>query len=128
MKNIKPPAWFGKIAKAEWARIVPELQRLKLLTVVDLKGLEVYCMTYQEYVEAEKVLAKGGPVYKTYTKNGELVFKVRPEKTISQKARQLLKGYLAEFGMSPSSRSGVSTSDDSDQNSEIKKLLFGPRD
>lgn len=126
-KHLKCPVYFGKIAKAEWARIVPELQRLKLLSVVDLKALEVYCMTYQEYVEAERVLAKEGPVYKTQTKDGELAYKVRPEKTISQKARQLLKGYLAEFGMTPSSRAGVSAIDGTEENDTIKDLLFGPR-
>ncbi|MHC4197789.1 MAG: phage terminase small subunit P27 family [Planctomycetota bacterium] len=128
VQNIKCPAWFGKIAKAEWNRITPELQQLKLLTAIDMKGLEAYCLTYQEYVESERVLAKEGRVYETVAKNGEQAFRARPEVMISQKARQLLKGFLAEFGMSPSSRSGVSTSDDSDKDNATAKLLFGPRD
>ena len=126
--NIKCPAWFGKIAKAEWNRITPELQRLKLLTIIDLKGLEAYCLTYQEYVESERVLAKEGRVYETVAKNGEQAFRARPEVMISQKARQLLKGFLAEFGMTPSSRSGVSIVDNSGKNDAVEKLLFGPRD
>jgi P27 family predicted phage terminase small subunit len=126
--DAKCPAWFGKIAKAEWNRITPELLRLKLLTIIDLKGLEAYCLTYQEYVETERVLAKEGRVYETTTKDGERVFKIRPEVTINQKARQLLKGFLAEFGMTPSSRSGVSIVDNSGKNDAIEKLLFGPRD
>ena len=106
VKAPKCPAYFGPIAKTEWKRIVPELEQLGLLTNIDLKAIEVYCLTYQEYRDVEAVLAKEGRVYEAETKIG-MVLKARPEVAISRNARQLMKAYLTEFGMTPSSRSKV---------------------
>lgn len=113
-KSPKYPAYFGPIAKAEWKRIVPKLKELGLLTDIDVVALEVYCMTYSEYVQAEKVLEKKGRVYLALTRDGNSL-KARPEVGISQKARHLMKAYLAEFGMTPSSRSKVVVSGNNDK-------------
>jgi len=77
------PGWLGKFAATEWRRIVPELERLGLLTVVDLGALEVYCDLYGQWRVAR-------------TKRDDL----EPSRRIAG----LLRQYLAEFGLSPAAR------------------------
>ena len=99
------PAWMNKHAKAEWKRIVPELERLGLLTCIDGGALEGYCQAYGQWVEAEKSLKKNGMTFTT--PNGYV--QQRPEVAIAQKYLTLMKNYLSEFGLSPSSRSKLVT-------------------
>ncbi len=49
--DAKPPRWMGRDAKAEWRRIVPELEAVGLLTRVDHALLEAYCATYGKWLE-----------------------------------------------------------------------------
>lgn len=96
----KCPSWLNKIAKKEWKRIVPELERLGLLTVVDGAALEGYCQAYARWVEAEQFLQKHGTVFRTPSGYIQQV----PQVAIAQKYLQLVKAFCAEFGLTPSSR------------------------
>src|SRR5688572_18095041 len=51
------PSWLPKEAKAEWRRIVPQLERLGLLTLIDRAALAAYCQSYARWEEAERFLA-----------------------------------------------------------------------
>lgn len=44
------PDWMPAEGRAQWARVVPELDRLKLLTKVDGAVLEAFCALYAEFV------------------------------------------------------------------------------
>jgi P27 family predicted phage terminase small subunit len=96
------PAWLDAEAKAEWKRILPELQALKLLTKVDRAALAGYCQSYSRWRTAEQAIAKYGLTFET-----ERGPRKRPEVSISEKASALMKGFLQEFGLSPASRSRV---------------------
>src|SRR5262245_20901412 len=56
-------------AKAEWARIVPELEFMGLLTKVDRAALAAYCQAYSRWVNAEQQVAKHGIIVKSPEKN-----------------------------------------------------------
>ena len=62
--GVQPPRWLGVIARTEWRRIVPELERLGLLTVIDLGTLEIYCDLYERWRRArvESVNGTLGPL------------------------------------------------------------------
>lgn len=66
-KTIVPkcPTWLDPIAKKEWKLVVPELERLGLLTCVDGAALEGYCQSYARWVQAEQFIAKHGNIFKT---------------------------------------------------------------
>jgi P27 family predicted phage terminase small subunit len=98
------PAGLKGEAKREWCRIVPELERLGLLTVIDRAALAGYCQAWARAVAAEKVLAEKGQVKET--PNGYL--QQRPEVSIAFKAWQLVRAFAAEFGLTPSARSRLS--------------------
>src|SRR3954468_12698918 len=52
------PAWFDKIAVAEWARVVPELAARGVLSVIDGAALEGYCANYALAVRYQRIANK----------------------------------------------------------------------
>lgn len=76
------PDWIHGAARLEWRRIVPELERLSLLTVIDVAVLEAHCVTYGNWRAA--VRAK------------------KHERTTRLGAE--LRKFAAEFGLSPAAR------------------------
>ena len=99
------PVWLDLQAKREWARIVPQLDRLGLLTQLDRAALAAYCQTYSRWVKAEKILQVEG--YTCETEKGYVM--ARPEVAIANKALATLKGYCTEFGLTPSARGRMHT-------------------
>src|SRR3989304_6916661 len=76
------PEWLLPEAKREWTRIVPELERLGLLTIIDRAALAGYCQVYAQAVAAEKALAEAGMTFTT--PNGDI--QQRPEVSIAMKS------------------------------------------
>ncbi len=79
-----------------------QLFDLGLLTTIDRQALAGYCVTYSRHVAAEKIIAKEGLVI-----NGPRGKQKHPAVLISQDALKLMKSYLIEFGMTPSSRTRI---------------------
>ncbi|KKM17277.1 hypothetical protein LCGC14_1677380 [marine sediment metagenome] len=99
------PDWLLPEAKHEWSRVVPELERLGLLTVVDRAALATYCQAWARYVEAEEKLSQYGGVLKA--KQSDYV-QVSPYSTISRQNAQIVRAFCGEFGLTPSSRGRMS--------------------
>ncbi len=98
------PPHLSRAAKAEWKRIVPELEKLGLLTRIDRAALAAYCGSWARWVQAEKKLDKGNLV--VIAPNGYET----PSAwfTISRTAADQMRKFLVEFGLTPSSRSRLS--------------------
>jgi P27 family predicted phage terminase small subunit len=109
----KCPSWLDKEAKREWRRVVPELSRLGLLTVVDGTALAAYCQAYSKWVEAEKFMQKHGMIFKTPSGYIQQV----PQVAIAQKYLLIVRDFCREFGLTPSSRSRMTfpTSGEADE-------------
>jgi len=52
------PAFLVDYARDEWCRVVGELHRLKLLTILDISSLAAYCTAYARWRRAAEALAK----------------------------------------------------------------------
>lgn len=94
------PAHLSPTAKAEWKRLAPTLNRIGVLTQVDRAALAAYCQAYGRWVEAERKLKETPPLLKTpagYVQQS-------PWLTISNKQMELMAKYMAELGLTPSSR------------------------
>ena len=100
----KCPAWLQPEARREWRRIVPELERLGLLTLIDRVALAAYCAAYAHWREAEEIMQTEGLTYETVNKAGETTIVSRPEVGIAQKYMGLIRSFCSEFGLTPSSR------------------------
>jgi P27 family predicted phage terminase small subunit len=103
-------------ARREWKRIVPELLRLGVLTVVDGKALASYCHAFARWQEAEKDIKKFGLVVEEpvlmkiddeLIDSGYIRLKRNPAVGISFEAQKVMKSFLVEFGLTPASRSRI---------------------
>ena len=117
----KCPAWLHKDAKKEWKRIAPQLERLGLLSELDMAALAGYCQSYARYKEAEELIAKHGTTYEIHERNrdgslkcnkqGEPILRsmqARPEVSIANKSLLQIRSFCAEFGLTPSARARMS--------------------
>lgn len=115
-------------ARKEWRRITPELERYGLISKLDRTALALYCQAYARWVWAEDMMARaqalaeakraeaeaegkvydGGDGLTVMTPSGHMTYS--PHWVIGNKAQQQVKDFLAQFGLSPSSRSSVSQS------------------
>lgn len=97
----KRPTWLIGEGKKKWEELVPELERLGLLTIVDGAALAGLCQAWKDFVECTKIIKNQGRTFST--ESGYLA--PRPEVKIAEKALQNIKAFAAEFGLTPSSRS-----------------------
>jgi P27 family predicted phage terminase small subunit len=95
------PAHLSPTAKAEWKRLAQDLNAIGLLTRIDRTVLAGYCQAYGRWVEAERKLRETPTILKTpagYVQQS-------PWLSISNKQMELMARYMAELGLTPSSRS-----------------------
>jgi P27 family predicted phage terminase small subunit len=104
------PSHLSKEARREWRRIVPELEKLGLLTKLDRTALAAYCDAVGRWVQASRELEEHGLT--TVTPNGYPI--QSPWLAISNKALAQLRQFIQEFGLSPASRSRVSATPPAD--------------
>lgn len=124
------PRWLSAEAKAEWRRIVPELDRLGLVTLVDRTALAAYCQAHAELAQATQILEDEGRVLEVdvFNKAGEVsgsVKKLHPAVKLQRDAFARVKQFLGEFGLSPSSRTRLQTPGPPDDEDPLEKLLRG---
>lgn len=87
-------------AKAEWRRIVPELERMGLLTTVDRAVLIRYCRIWANWLELDAGLQKTGMLIK-----GRLNGLVRnPLWLLRTDAEAMLSDLMKQLGLTPNAR------------------------
>ncbi|KAB8167051.1 phage terminase small subunit P27 family [Streptomyces sp. 3MP-14] len=59
-KAPSAPSWLDREAKAEWRRVVPELDRLGVLATIDRAVLATYCAAWSRFVQLEQLLQDEG--------------------------------------------------------------------
>jgi len=99
-----PPHIVGE-ALAEWKRITPQLVALGILTDIDRAALAAYCQLWARWVEAEKSLSTTGTILKS--PSGYPI--QNPFLGVANTAIEGMRKFLGEFGMTPSSRSRITT-------------------
>lgn len=102
-KRPSRPSWILPEAKREWNRIVPQLERLGLLTSVDRAALAGYCQAWARYRQAEEMLDAEG--FASTNANGNVL--QHPAVSISRNMLQQVRAFAAEFGLTPSSRGRI---------------------
>ncbi|WP_367847018.1 P27 family phage terminase small subunit [Rhodoferax sp. WC2427] len=123
------PSWIWPEAKKEWKRITVELERYGLVSKLDRAALVLYCQAWAKMVWAERQLSRamkladdamakaeaagleytGGDGLMIKTANGNFTYS--HHWVVGKHAASEVKRYLDLFGLSPSSRSRVTTSD-----------------
>jgi P27 family predicted phage terminase small subunit len=129
------PAHLSEPAAAEWDRISVELMDLGLLSQIDMAALTIYCTAWGRHVEAETHLrveglmlmgkAKPIPTGEKDDDGNPILEEGKPYQNpwvgVSNRAIELMQSMLAEFGLSPSSRSRLTVT----PKVKKKESLFG---
>jgi len=97
------PRELSALAKREWKRVARDLAEMGLLSKIDRAALAAYCQAWATWIEAQAALRKHGVIVKS--PNG--YFMQSPYLAVANKAFEQMRLMLAEFGMSPSSRTRV---------------------
>ena len=103
VKRPRCPAYLDDSAKREWRRLVPILERMRVLTEADEIALANLCQQYAMLQEAQIKLRKTGLLIKTrsgFIQQSPLVA------IISATVDQVIK-LSREFGLTPSSRTRI---------------------
>jgi P27 family predicted phage terminase small subunit len=98
-----PPDGLDPGGRKAWDRVVPVLAEMGILCEVDAEALALYCHTTSVSERAWGAVAKEGLTITSITG----VERPHPAATIAHRADQLRLQIMAEFGMTPSSRSRV---------------------
>ena len=114
------PDWLDAEAVTEWNRIVPELERLKLLTVVDLAELAAYCQTWSDYILAVKAVREHG---ETFTSDSGML-KKSPWVGVRAEAAKQLHRLADAFGFSPAARSRVTAASQPEEKGGTDRSRF----
>ena len=97
------PEGLDDVAKAEWKRMAPVLERLGVLTEIDHGMFEAMCLSYSDWVKYSK-MAQDRPIVKS-EKTGYI--QVSPFITLADKSLKAYMKLAVEFGLTPSSRSRI---------------------
>ena len=106
------PDHMSDKARETWGDVTGLLDRLGVLTEVDSVGLEMLCEAYADYLGARADLAAfGSNYYETINQTGGVMHRAHPAVAVMQDADRRIRGWLAEFGLTPSARSRVKGAD-----------------
>lgn len=112
--DVSMPDTLSDKAEKCWKQVSDHLKEAGLLTNVDQNALVMYCETFAKWQEANDMVTKKGPLHKT--PNGHI--QPSPFISIANKYFNQCKSMMTEFGMTPSSRSGISSSKGKDSESD----------
>ena len=96
------PDWLSAAAKAEWRRVLPELEFLGLASLIDRAALAAYCQAWAELVDATRQLTREGRTIDT-----EKGCTAHPAVARQKAALGALRAFASEFGLTPASRSRI---------------------
>ena len=87
------PRSLSAEAKAEWRRVVPELENIGILARIDRSVLTRYCAAWADWCELEGLLQRSGKLIKgqkgNLVRNPLWLMKRDAEQTVTELARQL---------------------------------------
>lgn len=104
--SLRPPSYLrGKVARAEWRFMVAEMDRVGIFTKLDRDVLACYCVAVERWIQAEDALRE--QVFTEQTTSGNRI--QNPLVGVANRAMDLVRKFASELGMSPTSRTRLST-------------------
>jgi len=100
-KRPAMPQYLIGDARKEWKRIIPILENMGILAECDRTMLALYCKCYAEWREADELVKS----LLIKTTKGNII--QHPALSIRTAAWERLRKICAEFGLSPSARTGL---------------------
>ena len=113
------PKFLKGEARKQYKKTGKKLLRIGLLTELDDMALSMMCQAWAEYLEATDQVQKSGMLVKS--PNGFPV--LNPYLIAANQALKKVRSLLAEFGMTPGSRSRIQAAATDEPDNEWAKLL-----
>lgn len=111
--NPPPPTGFDDVQIAKWNEITDKLAKIRVLTELDLDALDIYC---REWVNLHQAISDVNRLGKLMTTPGGGVM-WNPAWTQLKHSQAVCRSIMAEFGMTPSTRTTlVASADDTGKN------------
>jgi P27 family predicted phage terminase small subunit len=123
LKRPKCPAPLDEDGRREWRRLVPILERMRVLTEADGIALANLCMQYSTLLKAQRLLEKSGLLFKT--KSGYV--QQSPVVAIVASCVDRVTKLCREFGLTPAARTRLTAQTEDDPEEELATLLMQPR-
>ncbi len=122
LKKQKPrmPGYLSAEAKREWRRIVPQLDRIGMLTQMDRATLVMYCEAWATFKDANDVIQETNIVIRN--SNGNLVR--NPMAIVRDSAFDQIYKLSSLYGFDPSTRSRLVVIPDDEEIDPLEELLF----
>jgi P27 family predicted phage terminase small subunit len=117
--GLSCPKHLNALAKKEWHRVVKDLRESGVLARVDRSALEAYCVVYARWLEAEEEVENKG-ITAIGAKGGVIK---NPAVTVAAQMLTLMHKFMAELGMTPSSRSRLKVNPP-DNKKTLAEVLF----
>ena len=136
---LERPDWLDDYASEMWEKIAPQLERSRIARPIDSAVVAQYCVAYSHWRKACEWVAKNGsvmPVYRVVRVKGKsdemrvVDTKEWPQARQSRQLGLLMCKLAAEIGITPASRTRVSTADDgvarmTRDEAALRKRFFG---
>lgn len=117
------PAGMGARALSVWSIVAPMLVKYGVLTELDGYALEQCCESYVHLCECREALRQRRALAYETVSEGGVMHRPYPEIRMVADADRRFRGWLSEFGMTPSSRSKVQVKPE--QEDDPEKEFFG---
>ncbi len=116
------PKWLNADAKKEWRRLANKLEKLGVLTELDLGVFATYCDAFSRWKQAEEFLEERGLFYITPSGYPQQF----PQVAISQNYAKLMNRCAEQLGLTPSARSRIIAGEaDGSSADDMENLLGG---
>jgi len=122
-QNLAVPAHVTGKARWCWRRLVKVIGPMRVMTKADAVALEEAAYAYADLLQTREVLEEQGYTYESETEDGRVLVRRRPEVEIHGDAWRRLEKMITHFGISPSSRTKVSTLEGSNKKKDPFELL-----
>lgn len=102
------PSWLCKDGKKEYRKLVKDLDSSDILTNVDIPVVAIIADAYAKMAQANDILKSEGMFIKKTSDRGAENLVEHPAMKVYRQYNTIYKQYLAEIGLSPSSRAKLS--------------------
>lgn len=122
-KAPRCPKWLEPEARKEWRRLSKQMEKIGILTEVDMAAFASYCQAYARWKEAEEFITQHGTIVRTPSGYWQTV----PQVSIAQQYLKIMNKIAEQFGLTPASRSRIIAGDGGSKktNDEMEELLDG---
>ena len=120
------PRWLCKDGKKEYKRLVKDLKNSNILTNVDIPVVAIVADAYAKMHQLNEVLKNEGMFITKLSDRGAENIVEHPASKLYKQYNTIYKQYLAEIGLSPSSRaklSVINTNAEDDRNDPLLAIL-----